>query len=84
MGTDVQFLAAESAGEKAVCRRCRRTGPKFPPPQGWYSVSVNVPKTIDKRGYVWVGLFCSLSCLAFHMPTMKMQDDMTQDLYERD
>jgi hypothetical protein len=33
-------------------------------PYGWISLSINTPKKIvTGKGYDWIGVFCSLSCL---------------------
>ncbi len=67
------------------CRNCDRQAPRSAP-RGWYNLTVNVPTDIDHgdRGYIWLGVFCSLRCLHAHWPELQKQDDETLDLYRRD
>lgn len=64
------------------CRGCQRTAASKDL-LGWYNLTVNVPVDINPRKYIWLGIFCSLACLARHMPDLRLQQLATEDLYER-
>ncbi len=67
------------------CRACGRTAPhQTPPPNGWYNLSVNVPPAFDPRGYLWLGVFCSVGCLERHIPEVRHQNQLTQGAYQRE
>lgn len=53
-----------------LCRSCglRCLGSEIP--QGWYFLSVGDKMAKTGRGYRYLGLFCSIACLANHMPDM--------------
>jgi hypothetical protein len=69
----------------AACRNCGRTAPRLsPPPNGWYNLSVNIPPAFDPRGYIWLGVFCSLGCLERHLPVLRHHDLLTQGAYQRE
>ena len=64
--------SAPRSQDTVFCAECEGTAPKNGdhPPDGWYSVFVSVPVAIRPRRKVWVGLFCSASCLAAHGPVI--------------
>ena len=76
-----KFLAPAVPGRRSRCRSCRRHAASEPP-NGWYSVSVAVPEHVNPRKYVWVGMFCSLACLAREMPVMRQQQLETESDYD--
>lgn len=68
------------------CKGCERrvATPKARGPYGWYTLSVGVPRDLDPRGYIWIGMYCSVRCLAFETPNMVLQEEATADLYEHE
>ena len=75
-------MAEDQRRVEIRCRRCRKISGGTA--NGWYQLSVAVPVAVNSRGYIWVGTFCSLACLAWHLPELERQDRQTADLYERD
>jgi hypothetical protein len=67
-----------------TCRGClgkavRRDGES---PAGWYQLSVSVPEWIDHKGYVWVGIFCSVACLALAVPKLEHLERLAHEAYD--
>lgn len=81
------FAAGEQDQQIRIptCKGCgRRPHRETDTPLGWYNLTVTTPRDVGKRGYVWLGVFCSLKCLALHIPELRRQNMITEDLYERD
>jgi len=57
-----------------ACRTCGRVDidahSKGAFPQGWYFVSVVDEMSSTRKGYRYLGLFCSVKCLDRHLPHM--------------
>lgn len=53
-------------------------------PYGWYSLTVKVPPRLGKHGkpFVWVGLWCSIVCLAGDLPLLADQEELARMAYE--
>jgi hypothetical protein len=72
------------------CRGCNREATTPNPagghPYGWYTLSVNVPPEVGSNGrpYIYIGLFCSVSCLVGHERTLNEDAELTAGLYERE
>lgn len=65
-----------------TCRSCHRSAADDQA-HGWYNLTVNAPADRRGRHYVWLGVFCSLRCLAVHIPALRLQNLQTEDAYER-
>jgi hypothetical protein len=48
-------------------------------PDGWYTLSVSDLNAPNGRGYRYLGLFCSVACLANHMPEMARVEQEIQN-----
>ena len=72
------------------CRGCGRQttapNPAAGHPYGWYTLSVNTPPEVGSNGrpYIYIGLFCSVSCLVGHEHTLNMDAELTAGMYERE
>ena len=69
------------------CRTCRGTltYSEFRLPHGWYQVTVGVPDFMEStpgRGYLWIGVFCSASCLSAGLPEIQKQEELARQVYE--
>lgn len=53
----------------ATCRRCGQVSEGEAFPEGWYQLSVNDVRAPNGK-YRYLGLFCSIVCLAQHLPEM--------------
>lgn len=54
-------------------------------PAGWFGLTVGVPRdigTTNGRPYIWVGLFCSVACLAASVPDLEWQQKLAHELYQ--
>jgi hypothetical protein len=58
-----------------TCKVCGLTGPSFP--DGWYQLTVN-DTTAPNGKYRYLGVFCSIVCLAQHMPEMARVETVIQ------
>ena len=73
-----------------VCHYCQGRR-EFPDgshghPWGWYALSVNVPPEMGKNGqpFLWVGVWCSMECLAADIPALAGQEELARMAYEAD
>ncbi len=68
------------------CRGCggwAASGAGGRSPAGWYGLTVAVPPELDqRRGYIWVGQFCSVGCLASSVPDLRAQEELAHEAYE--
>lgn len=71
----------EKATRPVHCKTCSREA-RLNPPHGWYQLSVCVPENLNPRGYIWLGTFCSVKCLALQVPDIRLASEYTEDLYE--
>jgi hypothetical protein len=53
-------------------------------PAGWYGLTVTVPDGMDSRGkgFIWLGQFCSVACLAASVPEMRRQEELARLAYD--
>ena len=59
-----------------TCRRCGLVSVGEAHPDGWYALSVNDMNAPNGK-YRYLGLFCSIVCLAQHLPEMsKVEADI--------
>lgn len=69
----------------ATCRNCggeaARPAAGVNPP-GWYGVTVALPWKEGRRGYAWIGLFCTAACLAAYGPQMQRREELERQTYE--
>jgi hypothetical protein len=42
-------------------------------PLGWYYLTVTVPRWVNPKGFIAVGLFCTPACLAAYQPEIDRQ-----------
>jgi hypothetical protein len=71
------------------CRNCNGTARRPGPggyPVGWYGLTVSVPEWYsgDATGktYVWLGMFCSVTCLLAHGPQLQADADLAHLVYD--
>lgn len=67
------------------CHGCRG-GTPHDQQKGWYSLSVNVPPELGKNGkpYIWLGVWCSLKCLAHDFGDLQSQEMLAHYAYSPD
>jgi hypothetical protein len=54
-------------------------------PAGWLGLSAFTPKHIgtgNGKGYVWVGLYCSVACLARDLMNLRYQEELAHEAFE--
>ena len=54
-------------------------------PAGWLGLTAFTPKHIGTgsgKGYVWVGLYCSVACLARDLMNLRYQEELAQQAFE--
>ena len=71
----------------ATCKGCGGAAARTAdgrPPAGWYGLTVTVPSELDGRGrgYVWVGMFCSVRCLAATVPDLEQAEQLAHEMYQ--
>lgn len=75
----------EPAAGTSVCKGCGGTAPHRENgrmPLGWYGLTVTVPPEFSDIGYLWVGVFCGIACLAASIPGMAAQEELARLAYE--
>ena len=79
----------ESATKKITCRTCERTvvipEPADGHPYGWFALTAHLPIHLNaqsKRGYRWIGMFCSVRCLMAHEAELLSQQELMRGVYE--
>ena len=73
--------------EVYVCRGCGGQARKIDAstPDGWYSLTVSVPEwysTGSGKDYVWIGMFCSVTCLVAYGPQLQADADLAHQAYD--
>jgi hypothetical protein len=82
------WMTHYSAHRAVTCKGCggvAECGPSGGAPTGWYGLTVAVPAEISTgsgRGYIWVGMFCSVACLASATPQLERQEQLAHQAYE--
>jgi len=71
---------------EVVCKGCGGTAERREDrrgPAGWYGLTVAVPDDIDGRGkgFIWLGQFCSVACLAASVPELRRQEALAHQVY---
>ena len=71
----------------ATCKGCQGTASNEMSalPAGWYGLTVGMPpelSTGNGRGYIWMGLYCSVTCLEDTIPALRQQAELARELYE--
>lgn len=51
-------------------------------PHGWLSLTVSVPPSFSERGYLWVGQFCCVACLASSVPDLDRDERLARESYD--
>jgi hypothetical protein len=80
--------AAPGGQHVITCKGCNGWAPrnrKGGNPPGWYGLTAAVPEEISTypgRGYVWVGSFCCVACLAAAIPDLERQEELAHLAYE--
>lgn len=86
MTTAVTFLDAALPPERDTlfCRGCKGTTPRVDTgiPIGWYALTVSVPRDINRKGYIWVGMFCSAACLGAWQPEIAEAEALARQAYD--
>lgn len=77
----------DSGGARTVvCKGCGGTATAgHATPAGWYGLTVSVPPwmiTESGKSFLWVGLFCSVACLASSVPELAQQEQLAHQVYE--
>ncbi len=79
-------LASESDGPPStvVCKGCDGTSTRYggQNPDGWYSLTVSVPRWVNRKGYAWVAQFCSAACIARAMPRLEYLEKLAREAYD--
>ena len=76
--SDRRAVTCKGCGGVAVCEHAGT-------PAGWYGLTVALPPgmaTQSGRNYLWVGLFCSVRCLAGSVPELERQEELAHQAYE--
>jgi hypothetical protein len=70
-------------GDYVQCNKCKGLAVRSPDqqghPYGWFSVSINVPKGKNGKGYEWVGVYCSYDCLAGDLQRIEKAEENHPD-----
>jgi hypothetical protein len=82
------MIMVRDEGITAVCHGCQGRAPSAMAdgkrPVGWYGLTVQVPEGYSGRArdYIWVGLWCSIACLAASIPSLTAQEAAARTTYE--
>lgn len=87
MGEPTTGRTVKAEPEVRFCRQCRGTISLAEArlPYGWYQVTVGVPdymESIQGRGYLWIGMYCSAACLAANASYIQSQETLARQAYE--
>jgi hypothetical protein len=71
-------------GSVITCKGCGgtsvRDGSKSP--DGWLSLTVSVPPSFSEKGYLWLGQYCSMACLASSVPELDRDEQLARQAYD--
>lgn len=77
-------MSASADRSVIVCKGCGgtsvRDGNKSP--DGWLSLTVSVPPSFSERGYLWLGQFCCVACLARALPELDRDERLAREAYD--
>ena len=75
-------------GDVCTCRNCGGTASRPGPgvyPVGWYGLTVSVPEwysTGSGKQYIWMGMFCTVTCLVGYGPQLQDAADLAHQAYD--
>lgn len=75
MSADSPYIFCKGCGGSA-----RRPG-EGGSPAGWYNITVSVPGELNAKGFIWIGQFCCVACIARAVPDLRTAEELARLAY---